>query len=555
MEGTGNFSQLPNDENSIRRIRMILAGRLVVASILLGSTLYFASDALRFGTFTPTFLLILISMVFVSSIVFAVGLNDNPGRVRSTAIALISLDLLLTTGLLYVTGGAGSIFSALYGAEILTAAMTLGAIPAYVTAFAAILSYFGLGMALSAGWVIPPPGQPLVQYTLGSTELSTALLTNMLGIAFVALLATNLASRLQRTGGKLVEAEQSAAHLAQLNNDIVRSIASGLITTDKEGLIVTVNPAAHDILGGASTKLIGQRLSNIVPNVGIGLSTSAKKRRDAQARRSDGTEFPIGYTLGRLVDVHGEETGYLLAFQDLTEIRELRDKADRAERLAVLGHLATGLAHEIRNPLSSISGSVEIVRDGSSLEEEDNKLLGIVIEEVERLNQLVTGMLSVGRPRELQPVTTDLCAMVRNVAIMARADAAAAKGVLVEAEAPDNPLMARVDPAAMRQVIWNLVKNAIEASPRDSKVIVRVAAHQQEVALEVIDSGSGIPDDLRDRLFDMFYSGRPYGVGIGLALVKLFVEQHGGQIEVLDRPTGGTVFRVKLSTLSARQAG
>ena len=540
------FSELPNDENATRRIRIILIGRLVVASIMLAGTLYFALDELKSGKFTPRFLLLLISAIFVSSLLFAVALQKRADNVRSTTVSVIVLDLVLITGLLYVTGGAGSIFSALYGAEILMAAMTLGAMPAYITAGAALLSYFGLGTALSAGWVIPPPGQPLVQYTLGPTELSTALFSNMLGIAFVALLATNLASRLQRTGGKLVAAEQSAARLAQLNNDIVRSIASGLITTDSQGTIITANPKARNILGDKGNELIGKNLSTVVPDIGANLQSAEGKRRDGQARRINGNGFPIGYTLGRLIDAQEHDTGHLFAFQDLTEIRELRGKAERAERLAVLGHLATGLAHEIRNPLSSISGSVEMVRDGAKLTNEDNKLLGIVIEEVERLNQLVTSMLSVGRPSEIQPITTDLCAMANNVAIMARAGAAASKGIVVCAETPDDPLMARVDPAAMRQVIWNLVKNAIEASPRGHEVKVRVVAHPHEVALEVVDQGPGIPDDLREHLFDMFYSGRTYGVGLGLALVKQFVDQHQGQIEVLDRPVQGTIFRVKL---------
>ena len=542
----------PNDDNATRRLRFLLIGRLVVACLLLGGTLYFAYDALRFGAFTPSFLLILIGIVFATTFAFGAWLHKRPDHIRPVTVTTIAVDLALITGLMYVTGGAGSIFSTLYGAEILMAAIVLGTIPAYLTAAAALLSYFFLGTALSSGWLIPPPGQPLAQYTLGPTELSTALFSNMVGISFVALLATNLASRLRQTGGQLAVAEQSAARLARFNDDIVRSIASGLITTDPEGKIVTINPAARDILGDREGTLIGKSLAQVVPALSQTRYGSVARRQDGTGRRIDGTKLPIGYSLGRLLDAEGHQTGHLFTFQDLTEIRELRVKAERAERLAVLGHLATGLAHEIRNPLSSISGSVEMVRGAGDLDDEDNKLLGIVIEEVDRLNQLVTSMLRVGRPTGISPITIDLCEIVNRVAMMASAGAGAAKGVQVIAHAPSQPVMACVDPAAMRQVIWNLVKNAIEASPRGKHVTVAVDQTADVVKLEVSDEGEGIPPEQRHNLFDMFYSGRAYGVGLGLALVKQIVDQHQGVIEVLDRPAGGTVFRVMLQAQSAR---
>jgi len=508
--------------------------------------MYLALDAIRYGRFTPTFLLILISAIYGSSILFGMLLLRGR-RENLVAVAITTLDVLLITGLVYLTGGAGSIFSFLYGAQILTAALTLGTNAAYYTAAASLACYFLQGLGLNVGWLPPPPDQPLSQYILSSRDFQLALVSNMVGISAVALLATNLARRAQVAGTRLVEAQQSAARLVRLNDDIVRSIASGLITANDDGRILGVNRAARDILLDDAGTLLGEPLSKVLPSYATEPLREPPKRADATGRRADGTEFPMGYTLSALLDADGKPSGLLLAFQDLTEIRTLRDQAETAQRLAALGQLATGLAHEIRNPLSSISGSVEMVRDGTALGAEDSRLLGIVISEVARLNSLVTTMLQVGRPSQIETEPLDLRAIASEVVAMARAEATASNRLQIDAIGPDAPVIVTADPDRMRQVVWNLVRNAVQASPHRGKVEVRTGRDEGGRGfLEVADEGSGIGAAHRDRLFDMFYSGRSHGVGLGLALVKQIVDQHQGRIEITDRHTAGTCFRVTL---------
>ena len=534
------------DPNPHRRLQWVLGGRLIIATVLLGATMYLALDAIRYGRFTPTFLLILISAIYGSSILFGVWLLRGR-RENVVAAAITTLDVLLITGLVYLTGGAGSIFSFLYGAQILTAALTLGTSAAYYTAAASLACYFLQALSLNLGWLPPPPDQPLSQYVLSSRDFQLALVSNIVGIAAVALLATNLARRVQVVGAKLARAEQSAARLERLNDDIVRSIASGLITADDDGRILGVNPAAREILHDHQGVLLGKSLSNVLPDYASERPSQPPKRADATGRRADGTRFPMGYTLSALLDADGNRTGLLLAFQDLTEIKTLRDQAEQAQRLAVLGRLATGLAHEIRNPLSSISGSVEMVREGNALSPEDGRLLGIVISEVERLNSLVTTMLQVGRPSQIEIESVDLRSIASDVVAVARGEASGSNGLRIEEISPDRPVMVTVDPDRMRQVIWNLVKNAVQASPRRGVVEVRTGLDGEDRAyLEVADQGPGIGDAQREQLFDMFYSGRSHGVGLGLALVKQIMDQHEGRIEILDRQGPGTCFRITL---------
>jgi two-component system sensor histidine kinase PilS (NtrC family) len=543
----GESPRRPGEEpNPHRRLQWVLGGRLIVATVLLGATMYLALDAIRYGRFTPTFLLILISAIYGSSILFGVWLlRGREERLVATAITV--LDVLLITGLVYLTGGAGSIFSFLYGAQILTAALTLGTNAAYYTAAASLACYFLQGLALNVGWLPPPPDQPLSQYVLSSRDFQLALVSNMVGIAAVALLATNLARRAQVAGARLAEAEESAARLERLNDDIVRSIASGVITADDDGQILGINPAAREILRDSGGSLLGTPLANVLPDFASQRPSHPPRRADAVGRRADGTEFPVGFTLSALLDEEGNRTGMLLAFQDLTEIKTLRDRAEQAQRLAVLGRLATGLAHEIRNPLSSISGSVEMVRDSNALSPEDGRLLGIVIAEVERLNSLVTTMLQVGRPSQIAAEEADLRRIASDVVAVARGESTSSNELRFEEASPPTPVIVRVDPDRMRQVIWNLVKNAVQASPHRGTVAVRTGLCEDHRAfLEITDEGPGIGVAQRERLFDMFYSGRSHGVGLGLALVKQIVDQHGGTIEILDRDGPGTCFRITL---------
>ncbi len=535
-----------DEPNPHRRLQWVLGGRLIIATVLLGATMYLALEAIRYGRFTPTFLLILISAIYGSSILFGVWLLRGRQE-KIVAVAITTLDVLLITALVYLTGGAGSIFSFLYGAQILTAALTLGTSAAYYTAAASLTCYFLQALSLNLGWIPPPPDQPLSQYVLSSRDFQLALVSNMVGITAVALLATNLARRVQVVGARLAKAEESAARLARLNDDIVRSIASGLITADDDGTILGINRAARDILRDRQGVLIGEPLSTVLVNYAKDRPSQPPRRADSTGRRADGTQFPIGYTLSALLDADGNRSGLLLAFQDLTEIKTLRDRAEKAQRLAVLGRLATGLAHEIRNPLSSISGSVEMVREGNALSPEDGRLLGIVIAEVERLNSLVTTMLQVGRPSDMETESVDLRTIASDVAAVARGEATESNGLEIQDISPDAPVLVTADPDQLRQLVWNLVKNAVQASPHRGKVEVRTGLTKDGCAfLEVADEGPGIGAAQRERLFDMFYSGRSHGVGLGLALVKQIADQHQGRIDIVEHAGPGTCFRVTL---------
>jgi signal transduction histidine kinase len=225
-------------------------------------------------------------------------------------------------------------------------------------------------------------------------------------------------------------------------------------------------------------------------------------------------------------------------------------RAEAAEELAVLGRLAAGLAHEIRNPLGSISGSIEMLKESPDLSDEDKVLCDIVQREAARLNQLVGDMVHLSKPREPSPDDVDVIALAKEVvALAARTERSGSGDVHVEYTGPEAPALARCDGAQIKQVLWNLVRNAVQASAAGTKVTVEVESRSDEVRLCVADNGPGIPESAREKIFDAFYTTRTKGTGLGLAVVKRIMDAHaplGASIDVTSQAEGGARFEIKL---------
>jgi two-component system sensor histidine kinase PilS (NtrC family) len=539
---------LPPSELPERRLVLFTVGRLAVATLLLSGTLNVALIATpSLWSFTPSFLAALIAATYTVALTAAVWLRRAP-TARLVAQVQVAADILLTTGMVYVTGGTSSGFTFLYGISVLLAALVAGAPTARAAGTAAIGLYLTMTIGVAAHWISAPPDQQSAVYLLPVRELAFATVVNALGLLVVTFLSSNLAARIQTTGGLLRAAEQSVAGLARLNDDIVRSLTSGLITTDREGMIQMINPTGLQTFKTDAASVLTTDVRGLLPLADL-LTTAHSdrdpKRHEGTARRGDGAPFPIGYSVTPLMSASGSASGWIIVFQDLTEIVQLRADAERAQRLVALGHLASGLAHEIRNPLSSIAGSVELVRESPHLDEEERHLLGIVLTESARLNELVSTMLQVGKPMHPRRTEIDLAQVVRDVSAIAQADRGEAAGIRIRHKA-DHAVLASVDVDQIRQVLWNLLKNAIQASPADSTVEIRVEDQGEFAMLAVADQGAGIDPAQRERIFDMFYSERTHGAGIGLALVRQIVDAHGGTIEAVSNEDAGATFRVTL---------
>ena len=530
------------------RLHLALLGRLLVVSIVLGGLLFLTSSSA--DQFTPRLIRGLIVVAYLVSGAGAFALKQGqPPRVIAAVNVLT--DLFLTTALVYVTGGADSGFTFLFGGVVLEAALVGSGRSTGVVATVALLFFFAITLGMANGWIPPPSDQPHAGQ-LDGANLAQALLRSVVALMLVGGLATLLSERLQRTRGELREASAVARGHAQLTEDIVRSLASGLLTLDSEERIQSVNPAAAQLLHADTDALLGTSVTEYFDT-----STPDASRRESQARAADGFSFPIGYTRAPLRTVDGTVHGSIVIFQDLTELAALRQRASRADRLAVLGSLAAGLAHEIRNPLGSIAGSVELVRESDALSAEDKQLLDAVLRETDRLNELVTTMLEVGKPGLAERRAVPIVPLCREVLELAAKGAPRGLALKLESHrledgkrVEESEIMSLVDPSQVRQVLWNLVRNAIQFSPEGGTVTLVVSRSDEATSFEVRDEGSGVPEADRANVFDMFFTRRRGGMGLGLALSRQLVEGHGGQIGYLPNTPRGSVFHFTLPDAS-----
>jgi two-component system, NtrC family, sensor histidine kinase HydH len=309
--------------------------------------------------------------------------------------------------------------------------------------------------------------------------------------------------------------------------------------------------------------LVGQRGANFAAALGIGIYAflcagfrfgwvHPPPDQDAAsyALQTDELIYPVLVnTLG--VSVVALLAGYLAERLRLTggALQAATLRAHESERLAVLGRIAAGLAHEIRNPLGSIRGSIEMLRESPSLTNEDRSLCDIVQREARRLNDLVGDMVDLSKPRAPTAEATNVAALAREVVALAM-NAARGSDVSVRYEGPPHTVLARCDGAQMRQVLWNLVRNAIQASSAGSEVTVWVLEEDRDVTLAVDDQGPGIPEHAERRIFDEFFTTRTHGAGIGLAVVRRIMEDHapmGARLIVERSRPGGARFRITLS--------
>jgi two-component system sensor histidine kinase PilS (NtrC family) len=272
--------------------------------------------------------------------------------------------------------------------------------------------------------------------------------------------------------------------------------------------------------------------------------------------RPDGEPRIVGLSASPLFSSTGAEVGRVISFQDLSELARMREQVERAERLAAIGRLAAGVAHEIRNPLAAISGSIQLLRgeaEAAGASGETGELWAIVGREVDRLNGLVSDLLDFARPRPPAPTPLDVGAMLQETLRVLEHDQRLAGGRVKVESAPS--LWAEADPNQLKQVVWNLLRNAAEASPEGQPIELRVSAAREEerdwVQLEVRDHGAGFAERDRARLFEPFFTTKKGGTGLGLAVVHRIIEEHKGRLELVNAPGGGARATVLLPRRAA----
>ena len=535
-----------------RRLAALLAIRLVVATVLLGSAVIVQLREPDASSINPFFFLI--GLTYAVSLV-SIGSLRFVDRFPWLTDIHFSIDTLLVSALILLTGGVQSFFTILYMLPIVGASSMQekrGALQ--VAGFSTILfigvvmiqyfhveGYLNLPAEITLNTLLPPV--QIAQYTVA---------LNTFGFFFVALLSGSLAERARLGEKQLEQATEEIADLQAFNQYVLDNLVSGLATADAENRIVTFNRSAMLITGQAGPLPIGKSMHEVLQlpaafaaTVEQDLARVRSMRHDYQFVHPDGHIIEIGLSVAGLPLPDGSR-GYIYTFQDVTDVRRFEQQARLQQRLAAVGEMAAGIAHEIRNPLASMSGSMQMLKDELPLTIDQAQLMDIVLKESERLNQTIKSFLAYARPQRFSTQRLDLRPLVHETAMLLRNSTEVGDRHAIEVAQSDDPVMIDADEGQIRQIIWNLATNGLRAMPNGGALRLSVSRDpgSHVAVLGVEDEGVGIPPEEVDQIFQPFRGSFGKGTGLGLAIVHRIVTDYGGTIEVKPRAGGGTVFRV-----------
>ena len=538
------------EQNSLLRRKLwgLILGRLAAGLILLlGSTIW-----TRNSTDPKSSRQTLSVLLFVLFLTLGYSLAHRFTRTLLFQVQLqIAVDILVVTWLVWTSDVIHSPYTALYIVIISISSLFLGPRGAVITSVCCAVAFTGCALAVLAGLGNHP------QYVLNE-ELSRAVQSvGLFNIAFfvVGLLSARLAEQQSGSDVRLKAATQSLANLRALHERIVESIRSGVVTTDLEGRIFTFNAAAEEITGYEEKDVRGQGASvffgELADHITNSINASDKRvtspRFEADCLTAEGMRLRLGFSISPLsAESGGETTGMVITFQDLTHIRALEETSRRQDQLAAIGRMAASIAHEIRNPLAAMRGSIQMLRHEMQGEPAQAELMEIILRESDRLNRIITDFLNYARPRSVSHAKVDIGELLHQTFTLLRYSPEINENQSVEEEVIDGPLIADADAEQLQQVFWNLARNALQSMPDGGTLRAQIALNSKDrLSITFSDTGRGMSPAQVEHLFEPF-SSTTGGTGLGLSIVYQIIREHGGTINIRSREGQGTTITIEL---------
>lgn len=543
------------DKNSVsvnavtmQKVQNLIIGRLIVIFLLLitGWVWYSRSLNLTLSDIPRgPFLIFAISVGMTAVYFLFLRLSTNLNwQVRAQFLT----DIFLITWLIWQTGDLTSPYITLYIVVIGVSSIFLNPAQTLMMAFVSI-ALFSLMGVLIAFDIINGTGD-----SVSTVRMIQVVSFHIVAFLVVGLLAARLSDR-RTSGEQLVEATRSLADLRALHERIVESIRSGLITTDLAGKIYTFNTAAAEITGYSAAEIHGWPIQDLIPNIDEALQlTSEAQARGEQSPRfecdlmtPEGFTVRIGYSVTNLFSEEQEKSGLIITFQDLTEIRSMEESVRRKDRLAAVGRVGAGLAHEIRNPLGAMRGAIQVLESNTPKDSVQADLMGIIMRESDRLNSIITNFLNYAKPKSGNFSEVDVCEVIRDTTTLLRHSPELKDSHIIVEHLPDAPVTVLADSSQLKQVIWNLARNSISAMPDGGKLTVRVEqAANRRVRIAIEDTGIGMTPEQVEQLFEPFTNSTSGGTGLGLSIVYQIIKDHSGTVNVRSSEGEGTTITIEL---------
>jgi two-component system, NtrC family, sensor histidine kinase PilS len=534
---------------SQRQLLWVILGRLISATVILVSAAILHLYPTTLLGLNPAFFGLLF-IYLVSCLYLTLALTDQhyPIQLRFQVV----IDLLLITSLIYLSGEIYSPFNSLYLLAISYASLMLGKKTGYAIAASATICYVGLiDLSYLGFFALLSTNEPLhwVHFQMGLV---------VIGFFTVAVLSAVLSSRLKNTREELEARIHTLEDLQFFHTLVVESLRSGLITTDLSGKIRMANQYSQVLLGAPPERLAQKSLKEVFPGDFFSWWQEVSQtllpslfRNEFWIESSNEQKKYFGFSISPLSNRNQEIIGHVISFQDLTEIEQLRERLNQQERMSAIGRMAAVIAHEIRNPLASMHGAIQVLGRQFQPQESDARLMEIVLRESKRLNKFIEDFLAYARPRPLQIEFFELGVLIQETISLLDMHPLRRENHSILFTPPVEIIHMQGDADMLRQILWNLGLNALKAMPEGGRLYIRCALHESDrVLLEFQDEGRGMNQEEKGRLFEPFFSHFKQGLGIGMALVYQIVNMHQGEIRVESEAGQGTKIRIELPRLS-----
>jgi len=530
-----------------QKLWWLIIGRVASALILFvarGFWIHGGNLEAWVATLTPLFTVVGLTVLYALARIFSKALLLQ-ARVQFV------IDIILVTWLVWTTDVIHSPYIAIYIVVIAASSLFLGPRDAVIISLTCAVAFTAGALAILNGI-----GRIQSAELLDATRVQSFQTVGLFDIAFlvVGLLSARLAAGQSRSEVRLKAATQSLATLRALHERIVESIRSGVVTTDLQRRIYTFNAAAAEITGYHEADVRGQDASIffgdlkqiIAESMAAVGSPETNPRFEADCLTADGLRLRLGFTVSPLFSELGDTTGTVITFQDLTRIRALEETSRRQDRLAAIGRMAASIAHEIRNPLAAMRGSIQMLRADMEGESSQTELMEIILRESDRLNRIISDFLNYARPRSIIQSKVDVGDLLRRTFTLLRNSTEIDERQTIREEVPDAPVLVDADAEQLQQVFWNLARNALQSMPAGGEL--RTTVHppkDNRLRIAFADSGRGMSPQQVEHLFEPF-SSTTGGTGLGLSIVYQIIRDHGGTINVRSREGQGTTITIEL---------
>lgn len=515
------------------RLKALIAFRALFITLLLGSSFLFKIEYL--GSPHPKLISYFIITLYSLTIIYSLLLNRVKNLLLFGYIQLI-LDVITEISLIFITGGIESWFSFTLILTVLASSIVLNKKAGYIMASLSSI-FYGLLLDLQFYGMLP------VEYegVMNEKQFLFNIFIHIIALYITAYLSGYLSYSLEKTVEKLEEKDSSLKDLEFFNTKIIESLPSGLFTTDINGTVLIFNHAAELISGKKREAVKGNTINTVLPF--LDLPPQSRRYESVLAANTD-SEKIIGLNISVLRDINGNETGFIGIFQDLSQIKKLESEMKNREKWAAIGELSANIAHEVRNPLASLRGSIEILKEGKLPEKHKERLMNIALSEMDRLNNTISDFLAYSSPKPLEIKLIDLHSILDStLELLTNSEN---KGGISIKKDFEGQLFSHADPEKIRQVFWNLGINAYEAMENVGELTVATENTPSYATISFSDTGPGISQSNINKIYYPFFTTKEAGTGLGLSIAYRIIEEHNGRLIVTSNPGVRTTFKIIL---------